>query len=127
MMIRFLEIVGIIGSLSVLWLGWLQYKRYLINSIHPRDAQSNKPALLFFTANYCAPCEFQQAPIVERLIERWQDTISVNQYDVSQYPDLARQFKILTVPTTVVLDRHGNVTHINYGVASQDKLEKQLF
>jgi peroxiredoxin len=47
-------------------------------------------------------------------------------YDVSQDPELASRYKVLTVPTTVVLDRRGRVAHINYGVTEQAKLESQL-
>jgi hypothetical protein len=40
---------------------------------------------------------------------------------------VASRYKVLTLPTTIVLDRAGQVTHINYGVVAQSKLETQLF
>jgi hypothetical protein len=63
---------------------------------------------------------------VAQVVAKFGDSIAVKQVDVSERPDLASQYKVLTLPTTVVLDSQGQVTHINYGVAHQSKLEAQL-
>jgi thioredoxin-like negative regulator of GroEL len=63
---------------------------------------------------------------VERLAIKLGDQIQVRRIDVSQQPDLATQYKVLTVPTTIVIQPGGTVAHINYGVTDQLKLEAQL-
>jgi thioredoxin 1 len=116
----------IAGSLGLLWLGWQLYKARLMQTIRNRRTPFGKPTLLYFTGEYCLSCKFQQTPIVEQITARLGDSIVVKTYDVSAHLDLARQYKVLTLPTTVVLDKWGQVAHINYGVAGQSKLEAQL-
>ena len=87
---------------------------------------TGKPTLLYFTGEYCTACKFQQTPIVEQISSKLGDSIVVKMYDVSTQPEVASQFKVLTLPTTVVLDGRGQVKAINYGVTQQQKLEMQL-
>jgi thioredoxin 1 len=122
---RFLITAFILILLALLSLVWRWYKGRLARSIGPAEA-ADRPTLLYFTADYCAPCKFQQSPIVERLAIKLGDQIQVRRIDVSQQPDLATQYKVLTVPTTIVIQPGGTVAHINYGVTDQLKLEAQL-
>jgi thioredoxin 1 len=123
---RFVITLMIVAGLSLLWLGWCCYKRKLVGSIQVDVDQAGKPALLYFTADYCAACKFQQKPVVERIVAKFGDAITVKEVDVVEQPDLANRFKVLTLPTTVVLDRFGQVVQINYGLTPQAQLERQL-
>lgn len=116
----------IAGSIGLLWLGWQYYKARLRHTIRPDEVARGKPTLLYFTGDYCAICKVQQTPIVERVAAKLGHSVAVNIYDVSKQPDLARRYKVLTLPTTVILNKQGQVAHINYGVISQPKLEAQL-
>lgn len=126
MLERIVITLVILGGLGLLWLGWRLYKTRLTRSIQPAETASGTPALLYFSADYCAPCKLQQRPIVDSLMAKLGERVVVQRYDVTQHPDLASRYKILTLPTTVVLDSQGQVAHINYGVASLAKLEAQL-
>ena len=123
---RMLITGAIVVGLSLLWLAWNVYKSRLIRSIETGE-QNGKPTLLYFTGEYCTVCKFQQSPVVEKIVEKFCNAIAVKQVDVSDTPELARQYKVLTLPTTVILSPEGQVKHINYGVAPQTKLEMQLF
>lgn len=123
---RLLATILILGTLYLLWLGWQWYKSRLVRTIRSEAAEAGQPTLLYFWAEYCAPCRLHQAPIIDRLTGRLGEKVVVRKIDVSQNPDLATQYKVATLPTTVILDQTGQVRHINYGVASQDKLEGQL-
>jgi len=117
----------IIGGLGLLWWTWQYYKSRLLHAIQqPAEAAGGKPTLLYFTGEYCAPCKFQQTPVVEKLRAKLGNSVRVKIIDVSVQPDLASRYKVLTLPTTVILDRRGQVAHINYGVTAQGKLETQL-
>ncbi len=116
----------IMGGLGLLWLGWTYYKARLVKTFQPLETPGDKPALLFFTADYCASCKYQQLPIINRLVENFGDSVAVLQYDVTEHPDLAGRYKVLTLPTTIVLDSRGRVADLNYGVTPQNKLETQL-
>lgn len=126
MLERVVITLTVVGSLALLWLVWQYYKTRLMAAIQPADLSTGKPTLLYFTGEYCTACKFQQTPIVEQISSKLGDSIVVKMYDVSTQPEVASQFKVLTLPTTVVLDGRGQVKAINYGVTQQQKLEMQL-
>jgi thiol-disulfide isomerase/thioredoxin len=123
---RLLITLVVLAGLAACWYAWRYYKFTLVRNVRSVEGPTGLPTLLYFTADYCAPCKFQQTPVVERLSEKFGDAVIIKKYDVSQDPELASRYKVLTVPTTVVLDRHGRVAHINYGVTEQARLESQL-
>jgi hypothetical protein len=51
---------------------------------------------------------------------------SIREYDALEHAELARQFRVLTVPTTVVIAPDGGVVAVNYGVTQSNKLQHQL-
>jgi thioredoxin 1 len=123
---RLMITLMIIGGLGICWLGWRYYKVSLVQTIQSSEPGLNKPFLLYFTGEYCSACKLQQTPIVDNLVAKFGDSIVVREYDVSHYPELASQYQVLTLPTTVILNQLGQVVHVNYGVTSQTKLEAQL-
>lgn len=88
------------------------------------DLIAGGPALLYFSTPDCAQCRFQQAPILQRLSATVE--VPVVSLDAIERDDLARHFGIMTVPTTVVLDRTQRPVAINHGVAPLQKLQEQL-
>ncbi len=87
----------------------------------PDDAQ---PSLLFFTAEWCAQCKLSQSPILAQLAEL--TGVPVQTVDAVAEEALARHFGVMTVPTTVVLDRGRRPVAVNYGLASLQTLQAQL-
>ncbi|RME99067.1 MAG: thioredoxin [Chloroflexi bacterium] len=116
----------VLGGLALAWLAWQGVKSRLAASIRPTEDADGKPTLLYFTGEYCTACKFQQSPIVEQIRAGLGNAVAVRQVDVSAEPELAGRYKVLTLPTTVVLNPQGQVAAINYGVTRQDKLETQL-
>lgn len=123
---RLFIILVIGGALVLLWLGWQLVKSRLAQSIDASGEAGGKPTLLYFTGEYCTICKFQQSPIVEALAAKFSDAVSIKQVDVSAEPDLASKYKVLTLPTTVVVNPQGQVAHINYGLVDLTRLETQL-
>jgi thioredoxin-like negative regulator of GroEL len=83
------------------------------------------PSLLFFSSDSCAPCITQDS-YLEKLKPELQGKLSVEKIDVNLDRDLADQLGIFTLPTTVLVDRSGQVRNINYGLTTAAKLEGQL-
>jgi thiol-disulfide isomerase/thioredoxin len=123
---RIIIVFVVAGGLSLLWFAWQGYKVRIIESIQASDITVGKPNLLYFTAQYCAACRFQQAPIIEAIASKFGDSIAVSKFDVTEHPELASRYKVLTLPTTVIVSGQGQVTHINRGVIALEKLETQL-
>ncbi|MEX2160528.1 MAG: thioredoxin family protein [Anaerolineales bacterium] len=90
------------------------------------DLRPGKPAILYFTTPDCQPCKTQQRPALAKLEERLQGAVQVIQVDATQRTDLADYWGVLTVPTTFIIDSHGRPRGVNHGVASAEKLQRQL-
>ncbi|MCG3207106.1 MAG: hypothetical protein FOGNACKC_00706 [Anaerolineae bacterium] len=123
---RLLITLMIVGGLALLWLAWQALKPRLARAIDAGSEATGKPTLLYFTGEYCTVCKFQQAPIVELLAAKLGGAVAIKRVDVSAEPELASKYRVLTLPTTVVVNQQGQVAAINYGLADQTKLESQL-
>ncbi len=107
--------------------------RVLLMTQHVRIARSSRtieaparPALFVFTSPTCAPCKLQQIPIITKLLPEWGERVELRIIDVTVEPEMASQFAIWSVPTTVLLDSNQRVVAINQGVASEAKLRGQI-
>jgi len=89
-------------------------------------AATDRSGLLVFTSPTCAPCKFQQLPIIDRILLDWRDKIEVEIVDVTEQPDVAAQYGVWSLPTTIVLDAQRRVIAINQGVALEKKLREQI-
>lgn len=125
---RLLIVLAGVAAFAALWLAWLGVKGLLRRSVRgDRDARGDgRPALLYFSSAGCAPCRWQQAPIVDSLRRTLGDRVRFEEVDAVANPELARRYKVLTLPTTVVVAPNGEVVAINYGVAQAGRLSEQL-
>ena len=65
--------------------------------------KSSKPVRLDFWATWCGPCRMV-APILEEIAAEREDVI-IGKIDVDQEMELAMQFKIVSIPTLIVMDK----------------------
>jgi len=77
---------------------------------------SNKPILLYLTAEWCGPCQSLKSttwtdPAVESALRSYVPV----KIDIDQHPDLARQYGSEAIPRFVVIDPNGNVTKSTEG------------
>ncbi len=84
------------------------------------------PGIVYFTTPDCVTCRAAQRPALRALEERLDGRIQVIEVDAAHRPDLARQWSVLSVPTTFILDRNGRPRQVNHGFASTEKLLGQL-
>ncbi|MBE5932373.1 MAG: thioredoxin [Lachnospiraceae bacterium] len=80
---------------------------------------SDKPVLIDFWASWCGPCQML-GPIVEAIAEENTD-IKVCKVNIDENPDLASQFKIMSIPTLVVM-KNGEVYNKSVGVISKSEI-----
>lgn len=77
---------------------------------------SGKTVLLDFYADWCGPCRMV-APIVEEISEEYPE-ILVAKVNVDEYPELAMNYGIISIPTLIVL-KGGN--EVNKAVGAHSK------
>jgi thioredoxin 1 len=116
-----------ITLLALYWLG----NRVILARVRARrlgleSLKPGIPAILYFTTPTCAPCKTVQRPALARLGERLGDHLQIIEVDASVRPDLADYWGVLTVPTTFIIDSKGRPRCVNHGVASAEKLLKQI-
>jgi thiol-disulfide isomerase/thioredoxin len=84
------------------------------------------PGILYFTTPDCVPCKTQQRPAFKKLTEDLGVEVQIVEIDATQSPELADYWGVLSVPTTFIIDSKLQPRGINHGVASAEKLKKQI-
>ena len=126
--LRFGLALGIIAiSLFVYWLVNQRLLGRARNNIFSLFHQlPNKPVIVYFTTPDCAPCKTIQRPALNKLSNLMGDKLEVVEIDATQCPDLAKQWGVMSVPTTFLLNARGEARYVNNGVARVEKLMEQV-
>lgn len=128
---RFLIVIAVasLGVAAFQLLRWLQLQRAQNAAVELNGLQLKAGTLhvVYFWSEHCPQCNSAQKPTLDRLLEGvGEKNIELIALRVEDYGDLARSWGVRTLPTTYVLDRQGNVSHVNNGLASESRLLQQL-
>lgn len=86
---------------------------------------SGKPVLVDFGANSCLPCR-QLRPVLKEIAAEYSEKAKILVIDVYKYQDLAREHKVLMLPTLVFFDSKGKETFRNVGLMEKEKIVGKL-
>ena len=93
------------------------------NNFHNEVMNSEKKVLLDFWAPWCGPCRMV-VPLVEEIAEERPD-IKVGKINVDENPELARQFRVLSIPTLVVME-NGKIINQSRGAMPKHEILAML-
>ena len=85
--------------------------------------QSDKPVRLDFWASWCGPCQMV-SPVIEQIGEE-NDSIRVGKVNVDEQGELTMQFRVVSIPTLVVMKGGEEVNRI-VGAASKSEILAML-
>lgn len=84
---------------------------------------SDKPVLLDFWAPWCGPCRMV-GPIIDEIAGERSDII-VGKVNVDEQVALAQQFRVMTIPTLMVI-KNGQVVHQSAGARPKAQILELL-
>ena len=93
------------------------------NNFAQEVTHSDLPVLLDFWAPWCGPCRMV-GPVLEEIAAERGD-IKVGKINVDEQPELARQFRVMSIPTLVVM-RGGEVASRSVGAKSKSQILAML-
>ena len=77
-----------------------------------------------FYADWCGPCQVL-SPTLEDLSRDFKGRVAVVKVDVDAQPELAQQFRVMSIPTLVFF-RDKKVVQTLLGLRSKEDLRKQM-
>ena len=87
-------------------------------------SSSEKPVLVDFWASWCGPCR-ALAPVIDQISQEMADKLTVYKCNVDEEPDLATQFRIVSIPT-LILFKGGKPAHTVVGNMPKPALVAEL-
>ena len=89
------------------------------DNFHQEVLNSDKPVLLDFFASWCGPCRMV-GPILDEIAEERED-IKVCKINIDEQPELAHRYRVMTIPTLMVL-KDGNIVEQSVGAKPKHQI-----
>lgn len=86
------------------------------------EIKSEKPILVDFWAEWCAPCR-AIAPILEEIDKEMSDKVRIAKLNVDENTDIASRYKIFSIPTLVIF-KNGKEIGRMIGAAPKHRIIK---
>ena len=90
------------------------------------SASLSQVRILAFSSDDCRQCHEMQIPALQRVLDARGSKVSVAEVDAPNSPDLTQRYRILTLPSTVIMDAAGRAHAVNYGFANTKRLLEQV-
>ncbi|MBO5407901.1 MAG: thioredoxin [Clostridia bacterium] len=95
-----------------------------LNNFQQDVLEQELPVLVDFFATWCGPCKML-APVLEELDAEYGGRVKIVKIDIDKHIELARQFRVATVPTMMVFE-NGEQKETVIGYHSKEELVELL-
>ena len=93
------------------------------NNFQEEVMNSEKKVLLDFWAPWCGPCQMV-LPLIDE-IARERSDIKVGKINVDENPELAKRFRVMSIPTLVVMEK-GEIVKRSTGYRPKEEILELL-
>ena len=93
------------------------------NNFQEEVMNSEKKVLLDFWAPWCGPCQMV-LPLVDEIAAERSD-IKVGKINVDENPELAKRFRVMSIPTLVVMEK-GEIVKRSTGYRPKEEILELL-
>lgn len=87
------------------------------NNFKQEAAENQGLVLIDFWATWCGPCRMF-SPVIDEIAEQGIEGLTVGKVNIDEEPELAEQFKVMTIPTVIIL-KNGTPAASAVGVQSK--------
>lgn len=114
------------GGESVVKLNTELFKKQVFNYEKSKEwkYEGDKPAIIDFYADWCAPCR-QLSPIIEELAKEYDGKIVVYKVDTEAETELTRNLGISGLPTLLFIPSEGKPS-VSMGFVPKETLKKAI-
>jgi thioredoxin-like negative regulator of GroEL len=89
--------------------------------------QTNIPTIVYFWSAGCPVCKLTQRRVLDGILAEYgKERLALTAYNTDETPDVAKEWGVMTLPTTILLDATGMIRHINNGLVVSEDLRRQL-
>ena len=93
------------------------------NNFQEEVINSEKKVLLDFWAPWCGPCQMV-LPLMDEIAAERSD-IKVGKINVDENPELAKRFRVMSIPTLVVMEK-GDILNRSTGYRPKEEILELL-
>ncbi len=86
--------------------------------------KSTQPVMVDFSSEWCAPCK-RLGPIVEEIADEYAGKAVVAHIDVDSNPEIARKYRILSIPTLLFF-KNGELKEQEIGLVPKNVLTDKI-
>ncbi|HEX8144565.1 MAG TPA: thioredoxin [Pyrinomonadaceae bacterium] len=94
------------------------------SSFEKEVLQSERPVLVDFWAEWCAPCRMMM-PTIDAVAEQYEESVSVAKLNVDENPSISQRYGIKGIPT-LILFKGGREAERVVGATSREALSRLL-
>jgi len=96
----------------------------LTNENYESFINSDTPVVVDFWATWCGPCKMV-GPVMEDLAGEFEGRTSVCKLNVDEMPDVASQYKIMSIPTVMIF-KNGEIVDKAVGVRTKEEYQNMI-